>query len=278
MDHAEARELLELAAVEPHGFERLMAGDTTEAAALAGHLAGCEECSDELARLRRAAGVIRDVVRTTPSPDLRERTLAFVRDVGRDRGPLSAAAGVSASPAISEIPSIADRRASDIEERPRRGLPTVAWLGAMAAVLVVAVAGTALVVRGQADDQLRRQITVAEQLGRVTSWYIAIEAQPDARKVSLASPTTPSATGTVEFSPTTHQVVVVATGLTEPAAGQPLGCWIEIDGARKPIGRMFFGGGLSYWVGPAEEVAALLPGTKFGVSAPGGDTLLEGEL
>ena len=51
MDHAEARELLEIAAVEPGGLARLMAGDTAEAAALAGHLAGCDECTQEMARL-----------------------------------------------------------------------------------------------------------------------------------------------------------------------------------------------------------------------------------
>jgi len=41
MEHAEARELLEIAAVEPGGFARLVAGDTPDAVALAGHLAGC---------------------------------------------------------------------------------------------------------------------------------------------------------------------------------------------------------------------------------------------
>ena len=71
MDHAEARELLEVAAVEPGGLARLMAGDTPEAAALAGHLAGCEECTREMARLRRVAGIVRGVVRTTPPPELR---------------------------------------------------------------------------------------------------------------------------------------------------------------------------------------------------------------
>ena len=48
MDHAEARELLEIAAIEPGGFARLVAGDTPEAAALAGHLAGCADCAAEL--------------------------------------------------------------------------------------------------------------------------------------------------------------------------------------------------------------------------------------
>ncbi|MEJ7749701.1 MAG: hypothetical protein WKF56_10385, partial [Candidatus Limnocylindrales bacterium] len=78
MDHDDVTEALELAAVEPGGLARLMAGDTPTAGAIAGHLAGCQPCSGELERLRRAAPLLRDVVRTSPPADLRERTLAFV--------------------------------------------------------------------------------------------------------------------------------------------------------------------------------------------------------
>jgi hypothetical protein len=279
MDHAEARELLELAAVEPQGFERLMAGDTSEAAALAGHLAGCDECADEMARLRRAAGIIREVVRTTPPADLRDRTLAFVRDVGMKRGaPVLAGADARATapPSIASVQQQPTEAAARGVGRPSFGRP--AWLGAIAAVLVVSVIGTALLVRWQMDDQLRRQETVAAQLGRVTSWYVGIEAQADAQRVALGSPNVAGASGTVEFSATTGQLVVVATGLTEPAGDQQLGCWIEVDGNRRVIGRMFFGGGISYWAGPVDQLGAVPQGAKFGVSLPRGEALLVGEL
>jgi len=46
MDHDAVREQMELAAVEPDGLERLMAGDTPTAQAVAGHLAGCPACPD----------------------------------------------------------------------------------------------------------------------------------------------------------------------------------------------------------------------------------------
>ena len=49
MDHDAVREQMELAAVEPDGLERLMAGDTPTAQAVAGHLAGCPACTEELA-------------------------------------------------------------------------------------------------------------------------------------------------------------------------------------------------------------------------------------
>ena len=86
MDHAEARELLDLAAVEPGGLDRLVAGDTLAATALAGHLAGCEECTEEFTRLRRASPILREVIASQPPAELKERTLAFVAAVGRPRG------------------------------------------------------------------------------------------------------------------------------------------------------------------------------------------------
>ena len=86
MDHEDVLEQLELAAVEPGGLDRLMAGDTAMAAAVVGHLAGCDGCAEEFRRLTRAEPLLRDLVRTTPPEDLRERTLAFVRDHGRPRG------------------------------------------------------------------------------------------------------------------------------------------------------------------------------------------------
>ena len=70
MEHADALERIEIAAAEPRGLERLMAGDTPEAAAVAGHLAGCPACVEELARIRRTADVARDVIRAQPDPAL----------------------------------------------------------------------------------------------------------------------------------------------------------------------------------------------------------------
>ena len=71
MDHEAVREQIELAAVEPDGLDRLMAGDTPTAQAVAGHLAGCPACTDELGRLQRSAALLRDDVRAMPPADLR---------------------------------------------------------------------------------------------------------------------------------------------------------------------------------------------------------------
>jgi hypothetical protein len=98
MDHDDVLEQIELAAVEPGGLERLMAGDTPAAAAVVGHLAGCERCAEELRRMSRAAPLLRDVVRTTPPADLRGRTLAYVREYGRPRGEEAAAPALDSRP------------------------------------------------------------------------------------------------------------------------------------------------------------------------------------
>src|SRR3954468_7964148 len=87
MDHTDIRDVLQDAAIEPGGLERLMAGDTATAAVVAGHLAGCGECTAELERLRRSVGVIRPAVRAVPPPELRQRTLDYVAAVGRPRAP-----------------------------------------------------------------------------------------------------------------------------------------------------------------------------------------------
>jgi hypothetical protein len=280
MDHAEARELLELAAVEPKGLDRLMAGDTPDAAALAGHLAGCPDCTAALARLRRDAAVIASVVRSTPPPALRDRTLDYVRQIGRDRSP---------TPTVL-APSGAGSEA--LGGGPRSRGRRMAVLAGLAAVLIAAVAGTSLVLTLQAqsliaerDAQIARQGDIVAALSRVTSWTLRVEAQPDARRVELAGSPGTAASGSILFSPASRELVVVVTGLTEPAAGREFRCWMEVDGRRGPVGRMFFGGDLSYWAGPVETLGDVGTSARFGVSlvdAAGtsvdGDPVLSGEL
>ena len=123
MDHDQVREQLELAAVEPGGLERLMAGDTETARVVAAHLAGCPSCATELQRIERAVPLLRDVVRTTPPADLRERTLAFVAANGVPRGSLAAASaggpGLAAVPprlhVVDPLPVMADESAGETQ-------------------------------------------------------------------------------------------------------------------------------------------------------------------
>lgn len=269
MEHTEARELLEIAAVEPGGFDRLAAGDTPEAAALAGHIAGCVECTAELERLRRASVVIRDALRTAPPPELRERTLAFVAAVGRPRGVAAeGGAGAIAGGAGAAAPDAGSRVTSD-RGRGYRGLPLALglWAASIAAAVVIAVVGTSLLIGQSRDSVIQAQATQIASLAKVATWSLRIDGEPDAKYVDLAAAGgTSGVAGTLAFSPRTKELVVLAEGLALPPPGMQYRCWVEIDGSRRRIGQMFFGGNVAYWVGPADEIAGAGPGTKFGVS------------
>ncbi len=120
MDHSEVRELLEDAAIEPGGLERLMAGDTTTASLVAGHLAGCADCSEELERLRRSVGLIRPTVQLVPPPELKERTLAYVAMLGRPRGAAVAASQTRAEAGAPTMEPAAPVRMAPAHPADRR--------------------------------------------------------------------------------------------------------------------------------------------------------------
>jgi hypothetical protein len=284
MDHNEVRELLADAAVEPGGLERMMAGDTPNAALVAGHLAGCPECTQEMERLRQTVGVIRPAVRAVPPPELRQRTLDYVAAMGRPRG-AEAAAGVAAMPAgaiaSSQVPVTVVASAGST---PRTSRAPWRTLAAMAAVLVLAVVGTGLVMNARLDAALRTQAAEIDALGDVARWTLRVDAQPDGERVELASTTGAPTTGTLFYSRSSKELVVVADQLAPPPAGHEYRCWVEVNGQRKPMGKMFFGGNLAYWVGDVPEIANVDDGATFGVTlidlaSPGtpGEQVLVGE-
>lgn len=246
MDHDEVLEQLELAAVEPDGLARLVAGDTAIAAAVAGHLAGCDSCSSEFQRLGRAAPLLREVVRTTPPSDLRERTLAYVREHGEPRG-------------------VAASRAAAAGAAPRRTANLLPWVATLAAAIALALATTSFLAYQQASQRLADQEHAIADLQAVTSATLEISAQPDVERVSLTAAGTDTS-GSLLFSPASTRLVVVATGLQPPLAGQEYRCWVDRAGTRENVGRMFFAGDLAYWVGEVPAISDLKPGTTFGVS------------
>ena len=73
--------------------------------------------------------------------------------------------------------------------------------------------------------------------------------------------------GSLVYSPSTTELVVVADGLEPPAAGQEYRCWIEVGRrSAQRVGRMFFGDDLAYWTGPAPAVSGVSGAATFGVS------------
>ena len=280
MDHDATREQLDLAAAEPGGLERLMAGDTATAQAVAAHLAGCDECSQELVRLQRSVALIRSAVRELPPDDLRARTLAAVRAQGVPR-PLAAAAApagageVAAAAALTTTPPAAGAPASPpaaVVVAPRAGRRTWTALGmvaTIAAAVILSVLTTTLVVGSRVDAQLAAQAKTISALEDVTVTTMAVIAQPDAEHVTLAGVTDPAADGNLVFSPSTTELAVVATGLVPPPAGYEYRCWVSVEGSRQRIGKMFFAEDIAYWVGPAPAISDVSTGATFGVSLVG---------
>ena len=265
-EHAAVREQLELAAVQPGGLDRLTAGDTTEAAALAGHLAGCPSCSAEADRLRASAGLIRSAVLETPPPELRDRTLELVRAVGRTRGASTPASIPAPVAAPLPTPLDATRSPGTVIVLRRRSFRTILLPLGLAAAIVVAIVGTAAVVGGRQDPALAVSQATSAELARVNAWTLKVGAEPDVKRIALVSQTGAKAQGTVLFSPTSTDLVVVASGLAPAPSGTEYRCWVLLNGIRVDVGRMDVGGGLAYWVGPVAGLTNPPPGTPFGVS------------
>lgn len=304
MNHAEVRDRMELAALEPEGLDRLMAGDTPEAAGIAGHLAGCPACLDELGRLRRTATLVRLALESgapTPvheatdagraagrgsdepalPPELRERTLAFVRELGVRRPVVTlaeAAAMVGSAPATPSAPSAASP-ASSTRRTSGRFLRPAAWAGSLAAAVVISVVATSLLLGGGHGNEDTTDLT------KLAAWSIDVARAPDARQVSLQSPSGGATAGLLAFVPSNGELVVSAHDLGAAPAGKEYRCWMEIAGGRKVVGRMFFAGGIAYWVGPVRDLGAVASGTRFGISlvdagasSVDGDPVLVGTL
>ncbi len=258
MDHEDVLEQMELAAIEAGGLERLMAGDTAMAAAVVGHVAGCAACAEELRRLSNAVPLVRDLVRTTPPADLRERTLAYVRAHGRVRGPREdlATAAASSAPSMATTPT----SAVPVTRRPAGILR---WVVAAAAAIAIAAGSIAAL---DARNDAERQASAVAALEAVNRATLEIGRDTAARRVDLAATGGAGTAGTLLFSPSTTELVVVATDLERPPSGKEYRCWVEVDGKREDVGKMFFAGDLAFWVGDTPAVSDLPDGTDFGVS------------
>ncbi len=147
---------------------------------------------------------------------------------------------------------------------PAASVRGLAWVGAIAAAVLIAVAATVFVLDRQSSNQLAAVQQELAGLAHVTAATLALSGEPDAEHVSLAG--TDDRWGRVVYSADKGELAVIASGLTEPAGDREYRCWVEIDGQRVPVGKMFFGGDLAFWAGPVDTIGDLPPGSTFGVS------------
>ncbi len=272
MEHAEALEQIEIAAVEPEGLDRLMAGDTPD-------VGGRRRSPGRLPDVRRGARAhpanrrrsSRDVIRSEPDPALRDRTLAFVRAVGRDRSDAGAVCAATSS----------RHRSPSCRRRP--AAPVAPVRAARPGVVAPRPAGTSRARpprgRRRGRDRRRRRVRrrqCARSAGRsragsrrsrsssdATTTALRIQAQPDAQIVAL-SPTVAGgdASGSLAFSTSTGELVAVATNLEPEGAHEEYACWVEVGGQRQRLGRMYWAGELWAWAGPVDGLDAPPPGRR----------------
>ena len=259
MDHADARARLSDLALEPARLRRLERDDDSDVSELRGHLAGCPECRAELEAWRSTIAVLDAAVSTTPTdrdlPATSLRALAasdgdFALPPGLRARTLAATQKQTGSPALRVATS-------------RREMRLPAWF-AIAAALVVVVAGAALVVdRTSQLDQARANTTALQD---VTASLDRVLQDPS-HQVALLTTSGGAPAGSVSWSAATDTVVVLAGTLQSPPAGQVYRCFIEQNGSRTAVGEMWFSGSLAYWAGSLETWGATpAAGSRFLVS------------
>jgi hypothetical protein len=259
LGHAEAHERLADLALEPGALDQIGPPDGDP---LAAHIVTCESCRAEIeewkqtqARLDEARGtgpsrldladLATDDPITTP-PALRGAILRAVR---------TAPVPVPAGPEPPPLPLPGARRAFRIPGA-RRLLPLVA-------VLAVVAVGAGLAIDQAARLDRAHQQTAA--LESVAATVDRVLRDPNHRVVDLRG-----ADGVVRgsLSWSSHDLVVLTTALEPPPPDRVYRCWIERDGERSPVGKMWFAGATAFWNGTLDEWAttSFEAGGTFGVS------------
>jgi hypothetical protein len=263
IDCTEAREALEIAAVEPNGLALLAEGATPADAAVVAHVAGCAACADEASRLRAIASLLREGLAPALDPALRGRTLAYVAAAGRPRG--RAVAGVVEAAPAPPVPmrGLAGSTASGTG-RGARNRYVLAGL-AVAAVVVIAVGVSAAVAGGAARSELTAEQARSAQLARTAD--IAMNLLGDEAALRIPMTGASGASGVAVISPASYQGAVVAAGLPEAGPGSEYVCYVVIDGQRRLVGRMAESGSTYAWTGEIGTYGGLRPGsvTEYGV-------------
>ena len=265
LDHAAAHERLADLGLEADGLATLEASVLPEDRALVAHLRGCATCQAEVAATGRLRAALQGAFAAMPDlPSLepivppvalRSQVLRAARAEG------SAGAAGSAGPTAVPATGASTGARTGTSWRSRLVHPALAaprWATAMAAVLVVALLGTAAGLqlgRRSAEDDIASMTALVASVDRVLStnphWVAAL----------TTADGTPS--GTVAW--TKQDFAVLTTALVKPASDKTYRCWLQWDGRTAAIGEMDFTGTTAYWTGSVGAWATLdvSPGTRF---------------
>jgi anti-sigma factor RsiW len=277
LTHAEARELLADLALEadnldPTALERL-AGEP-----LAEHLAACSECGRDLAAWQRTHAAVRTAL-VDPADPAHPLRFADMVDDELIQAPDESRSVVRNRARIGIMQPSARPRSHE-GGRTRR-LPTLRRFLPLVAVLAVfVVAGGALLDQGARLDAARAE---AAALQAMTATLDRVLADPDHRVVELRG-ADGIPVGSISWS--SRDLVVLTTALAAPPVDREYRCWVEENGKRSGVGRMWFAGGTAYWTGTLSAWGATSFGDSatFGISlepisgSTGGPAILAGQL
>ena len=181
------------------------------------HLAGCQECTQEIAGLREATARLGAAAAVTPPAGLKERVMAAAA-MTRQRPPATA----------------------EPDARSRAGagawLRSLAWPGrlavAAAAVAAVAVLGIA-VMFGVSNGSIRQQLSQAQASSQQIA---AVLTAHDARM--MTGPVVGGGTATIVMSHSRDALVFSAAGLPALPASRGYELWLIGPAGTRPVGML----------------------------------------
>jgi anti-sigma-K factor RskA len=173
------------------------------------HLAGCEDCAQEIASLREATARLATATAVTPPPGLRDRVLAAAA-ITRQQPPAESDAGA---------------RAAAMTPGPWR-VRLVAAVGTLAVVAVLGVA----VVFGVANGSMRQRLDQAQSSSQ------QIAAVLTARDAVLRTrPVFGGGTATIVMSHSRHALVFTAAGLRALPPSRSYELWLVGPDGDRPV-------------------------------------------
>jgi anti-sigma-K factor RskA len=185
-------------------------------AAFERHLAGCEDCAQEIASLREATARLATATAAAPPPGLKDRVLAAAA-ITRQQPPAETDAGPQAAAKIPEA-----RRPRALGWRVR--LPAAA--GALAAVAVLGVA----VAFGVANGSMQRQL---DQAHSSSQQIAAVLTAKDA--VMSTRPVSGGGTATIVMSHSRDALVFTAAGLRALPSSRGYELWLVGPAGDRPV-------------------------------------------
>ena len=193
------------------------------------HLAGCEDCAQDIAGLREATARLATATAVTPPPGFRERVLAAAAGI-RQQAPAEAGAG---SPATAGTAARAGRRGTPGPASWLRWMARQRWrvrlAAAAGAAVTVAVLGAA-VAFGFANGHMRQQLDQAQSSSQQIAAVLTAE---DA--VMRTRPVSGGGTATIVMSHSRHALVFTAAGLRALPSSRGYELWLVGPAGDRPV-------------------------------------------